>query len=62
MKKKQQKNKSQIITALALTMFGLALVLSVIGLSQTVINVKQEQMARNEKRDFDKNSPKRSLQ
>ncbi|MBQ3296514.1 hypothetical protein IJH01_00050 [Candidatus Saccharibacteria bacterium] len=46
MKKKQQKNKSQIITVLALTMFGLALILSVVGLSQTVINVKQEQMAR----------------
>ena len=46
MKKKQQKNKSQIITILALTMFGLALVLSVVGLSQTVINVKNEQMAR----------------
>lgn len=46
MKKKQQKNKSQIITILALTTFALALVLSVVGLSQTVANVKQEQMAR----------------
>lgn len=44
--KKQGKNKSQIITILALTTFALALVLSVVGLSQTVTNIKQEQMAR----------------
>lgn len=46
MKQKQQKNKSQVITILALAIFALALVLSVVGLSQTVVNVKNEQMAR----------------
>lgn len=46
MKKQTKKNKSKTITILALAIFALALVLSVVGLSQTVINVKNEQMAR----------------
>lgn len=45
MKKKQQR-KSQIITGVALGAFGLGLVLSVVGLSQTMVNIESEQIAK----------------